>query len=70
MKWIRVKDKVPKNEDEVLVYAPNCDVIGSVLVGCYFEEDNESKEAWTVYDFGESRLSEKVTHWMPLPETP
>lgn len=70
MKWINVKKRLPKNHNEVLVFAPNCDIIGNVLVGKYFAPEKDFKESWTVYDFGESALDEKVTHWMPLPNEP
>lgn len=68
--WIRIKDKLPEPRTLVLVYAPNCHVIGSILIGQYFEEENHYAASWTVYDFGPSNLGEKVTHWMPLPEEP
>jgi len=68
MKWIKVKDRLPENHDEiVLVYAPNCNIIGSVLTGRCFKNEGPS---WTVYDFHESKLSELVTHWSPLPSAP
>lgn len=66
MKWIPVKDKKPKSSKEVLVVAPNCSVIGSILIGNYFADD----DSWTVNDFNESKLNELVTHWMPLPSMP
>ena len=70
MKWTSVKDRLPENSNEVLVFAPNCDIIGSILIGKYFNEDNAEDSAWTVYDFEESTFFELVTHWMPLPEPP
>lgn len=63
-KWISVSEKLPEDQTHVQVYAPDYKIIGSVLVGIYFSES----ETFTVYDFGESKLREKVTHWVPLPE--
>jgi hypothetical protein len=71
MEWISVNKRKPKKQKEVLVYAPNCDVIGHILIGCYFpKKEGDYKACWTVYDFNESKLSELVTHWMPLPKKP
>jgi hypothetical protein len=66
MKWIKVKNRKPENSDTVLVFAPNCNIIGHVLIGCYFVDSDD----WTVYDFNDSKLDELVTHWMPLPDKP
>lgn len=70
MKWISVKDKLPEEQKEVFVYAPDCDIIGQALVGVFFAKEKGFESSWTVYDFGVSKLDEKVTHWMPRPEPP
>lgn len=72
MRWINSNKKVPDNNREVLVYAPNCNILGSILIGQYFEAEPEKNYpgSWKVYDFGESKLDELVTHWMELPELP
>lgn len=64
--WISVNEYVPDCNENVLVYAPRCTVIDSILIGRYFDDTN----SWTVYDFHESKLNEIVTHWMPLPDKP
>lgn len=64
--WISTNEYVPSASAEVLVYAPECDIIGSILVGCYFSDS----DTWTVYDFSESSLDTIVTHWMNLPDAP
>lgn len=69
-RWIRVEDKLPYPKKLVLVYAPNRHIIGNILIGQYFSEKNGYKESWTVYDFRDSTLDEKVTHWMELPDDP
>lgn len=65
-KWISVKDALPEDSKEALVFAPACNIIGKMLIGCYYHES----DTWTVYDFRDSKLNEAVTHWMPLPEPP
>lgn len=69
-KWISVHKRKPVQKKQVLVYAPDCDIIGSTLIGIYFKAANGYKSSWTVYDFGGSKLNENVTHWMPLPKKP
>lgn len=70
-KWIRVRDAVPEySETEVLVYAPKCNIIGSILIGRYFPKEEQWEASWSVYDFECTSMNEKVTHWMPLPEEP
>jgi len=64
--WIDSKIEKPENADEVLVFAPDCKVMGSILIGRYYDDT----DTWTVYDFRDSKLNETVTHWMPLPEPP
>ncbi len=66
MEWISVKDRLPEVAIEVLVFAPDCRVIGNTLIGKYFPSEN----TWTVYDFHDSKLDEDVTHWQPIPEPP
>lgn len=70
MEWISVNKRKPKNQNEVIVYAPNCNIIGSVLIGKYFSSSKGHKASWTVYDFGDSKLDELVTHWMPMIKSP
>ncbi|MEL6661051.1 MAG: DUF551 domain-containing protein [Bacteroidota bacterium] len=61
-KWISVNDKLPENSKQVLVHAPNCSVIGPVLIGEYYNDDG----SWTVNDFADSKMDELVTHWQPI----
>lgn len=73
-KWISVDKRTPDDSEPVLVYAPDCDIIGSVLIGCYYSpdviNDNQFKESWTVYDFNDSISDAFVTHWMEVPDYP
>lgn len=64
--WISVESAVPEQGKHVLVFAPDCNIIGSNLVGCYYDDE----DCWTVYDFEQAKLMERVTHWMPMPEPP
>lgn len=74
MKWISVNKRIPNNPGEVLVFAPSCNIIGSILIGkCYAPEKNnksKKKPAWVVYDFHESDMDAVVTHSMELPKAP
>lgn len=69
--WISVEKERPSLDVEVLCYAPDLtDIIGNILIGQYFPPENNYAESWTVYDFEESKMHTRVTHWQPLPEKP
>ena len=70
MKWISVNKKVPTKNKKILVYAPNNDIIGHILIGTYYPKNKTFPASWTVYDFGGSELDGLVTHWMELPKAP
>ena len=57
-KWISVKDELPTENDDYLVYLLN----GHLCIGYWLAEDFWSKGYYT------NRL--EVTHWQPLPEPP
>ena len=59
IKWISVKDRLPENDNDVLVYDTDC---GIVIGWC----DKE------IGDFAADFISplDAVTHWIPLPEPP
>ena len=55
MRWISVKDRLPEDDQTVLVFLnDNCDLM--------FYEDG----LWR----GKEYIDWKPTHWMPLPEPP
>ena len=62
MKWINVKDKLPDEYENIILYAAETDVLYPMIcIGYYhydhFEEDNGA-------------TCDNVTHWMPLPKPP
>lgn len=54
MEWISVKDKLPERGQCIIVFGPNIADYVDLLT--------------TMQYFG--TISQAVTHWMPLPETP
>lgn len=60
-KWIKCKDKLPSNNDDVLVVVVDNDDaeirVGFHDNGCWYSYTDDNKLA-------------KVTHWMPLPDLP
>lgn len=58
-RWISVKEKLPENHKEVLIYCGSYHEIG------WYESDNKS---WRSDFLG--CCTDDVTHWMPLPEPP
>jgi hypothetical protein len=71
--WINVKDRLPPNLEDVMVYEKYCEI---PFIGWY----NLGEEVWGVNtDFveviGDAYLennvgAKNVTHWMPLPNPP
>ena len=59
VRWISVKDRLPDNCVEVLVYDTDC----GIVIGWY-----DKKDGIFVAEF--MNELDAVTHWMPLPEPP
>ena len=57
-KWIPVTERLPANDDDVLVYVAESNAIDT---GYY-----SKCGLWEVY----ATMSDRVTHWMPLPSAP
>ena len=57
-KWISVEDRIPPDQQEVLVYTVSQKGIGNI-----------DKGYWSIDHFIH-RGRARVTHWMPLPEPP
>ena len=57
--WISVKDRLPENDVEVMLYDTDC----GIVLGWYDKE---------IGDFAADFISplDAVTHWQPLPEKP
>lgn len=76
MEWVSVKDKLPENDEDVLVYHLEDD---HITVG-YFESENVSYyiqsdgSKFYTYSGWETEIpwaqKGEVTHWMPLPDKP
>lgn len=66
MKWISIKDKLPKQKVD--------DIDCSIDVFCYFQNGDIEKGCWYYKDscwIGYNEWSNNnVTHWMPLPKPP
>ena len=55
--WISVKDRLPKNDEIVIICTDKNFIYAGELIGNTWFLDNDS---WTA----------TVTHWMPLPQPP
>ena len=70
MKWISVKDRLPKGEwaitcshlSEDVLIANSC----SINIGFYDRE----RGIWYIGEPAEEEWIDKITHWMPLPKNP
>jgi len=59
-KWISVKEAMPANDDDVLVWnGAYCDIANA------YDDDEDGRKFWV-----DSPSSREVTHWMPLPKPP
>jgi len=74
MKWISVKDKVPKLDEEVLVYVHGIShnsgpyqIISLSYLTQFFGKDMKPEGIEWICKMS---CDETVTHWMPLPEPP
>ena len=57
MEWIRVEDRLPEDNQRVLVYRPEMETADTGPISVQF--------GWTC-----ARKHCDVSHWMPLPEPP
>ena len=67
-KWVKAADRLPENDDTVLVLCAgvdnNVEMIDALQFGYYWEP-----EGWILEDWPEVREL-KVSWWRPLPELP
>lgn len=61
MEWISIKDRLPYNFQEVIVYSED----GGVEAGVYYSEG-----CFDYYDDSNRLILVNLTHWMPLPQPP
>ncbi len=64
-KWISVKDRLPEDDQSVLMYEMG--QTGLPLIG-WFEVNADVPGFYIAHSFQNARVH--VTHWMPLPEPP
>ena len=75
MKWINIKDELPKNDEPVLTYQINPYKEFEINVLWYDKYDKNFKDFNADGD-NEENIRDidgyypNVTHWMPLPEKP
>lgn len=63
MKWISVKEGLPKEEIHVLLYDESEEICVGYLRSDYFNHH-------PMGDYASCALLYHITHWMPLPEKP
>lgn len=63
MEWISVKDRLPNEMDDCLVWYKSKFTYDHIRTACYLGNNFFSTS-------GISHLDFTVTHWMPLPEPP
>lgn len=58
--WVSVEDRLPEESDDYLVCTEGTD-----MFICYYLK---SENVWDMSDY--PYITEKISHWMPLPELP
>lgn len=67
MKWISIKDKLPKMHEDVLVYVSVTNSKRKMLNSGFVTID----ACWEQNKFhNDDKCGFKITHWMPLPVSP
>jgi len=73
MNWISVKEKLPEQGKDVLIFAPALRAVHGIAVGFLMGKNNRWR---IIYDLPKEMGHHAadgfspVTHWMPLPEIP
>lgn len=66
--WISAKDRLPENDDIVMVIASgkvgNITLVNALELGTYSIDEGWILEMWPEWE------DPKVTYWMPLPQPP
>lgn len=75
MKWISVKESLPKHHSMVLVFIPDDILIGINHVVQFYSDDYGDSHKWQTIngshiDYTLYANVVGVTHWMPLPTPP
>lgn len=71
MEWVKCDDRLPElRDDSVLVYFSDNKSIGMVHIEDYFEDITAGRDEQGELKYTKWYLSQGVTHWMELPETP
>ena len=70
MKWISVKDRLPKGNWGFNNYSLSEDVLVAnscaIEIACY----DRDRQTWLVGEPANGKWIDKITHWMPLPKNP
>lgn len=63
--WVSVKDRLPEEQKEVLIYLPEYD---SVEMASLFTIPSINLREWVQNE--DAYMLDEVSYWMPLPEPP
>lgn len=71
MKWVKCTDELPElTDDGVLVFFSETGSIETVHRQDYFADIGAGHDEHGNQKYTKWYLTQKVTHWMPLPEPP
>jgi hypothetical protein len=69
-KWINVKDRLPDESNNVLVFNGNFIAIGYYRKDFKINDNNSILAIPRKWEYANVILDWDITHWMPLPEPP
>lgn len=69
MEWISVKERLPENEEEVLVACADSVKVYGVCYSPKYKLFN-SCDSYETREDAEKHAFKEVTHWMPFPPKP
>ncbi len=75
MEWISVKDKLPEDDNPILIYTKDIFGCGKISISSKGKSLLEGKFAPNKIDVpitmtNKNEILSNITHWMPLPEPP
>lgn len=70
LRWISVKEDLPKESNEVLVFNGNFITIGFYRKDFKIEDDQSVTPLPRKWEYSSVKIDWEITHWMPMPKPP
>ena len=70
MEWISIKDRLPEPNIGVLITDGHIIAVAEFRIPGYHDQFDLCCHGWEGYEWEFEFASNRITHWMPLPEFP